>query len=203
MTHAAEMQLSQRIAHGDARAFEQLMRSHNRMLFRTARAILRDDAEAEDALQEAYLRAYRLDEVIQAHRELQPDVEYYRQRALQTANPFAAGHKSPLWSALHAPILRVWPDQNVSMRLPSWWFGVAMIPLCGWVLGRLLHPVAGVIVAVQPLLPKSDVNRRVPMAGSRFNPLPGERVLTSPDATAARDDEDLSPRRQRQPVGAA
>jgi RNA polymerase sigma-70 factor (ECF subfamily) len=53
------MQLSQRIAHGDARAFEQLMRSHNRMLFRTARAILRDDAEAEDALQEAYLRAYR------------------------------------------------------------------------------------------------------------------------------------------------
>ena len=39
------------------------MRRHNRMLFRTARAILRDDAEAEDALQEAYLRAYRsLDE---------------------------------------------------------------------------------------------------------------------------------------------
>ena len=34
------------------------MRRHNRALFRTARAILRDDAEAEDALQEAYLRAY-------------------------------------------------------------------------------------------------------------------------------------------------
>ena len=29
------------------------------MLFRTARAILRDDAEAEDALQEAYIQAYR------------------------------------------------------------------------------------------------------------------------------------------------
>jgi len=39
--------------------FEALMRQHNRMLFRTARAILRDDAEAEDALQEAYLQAYR------------------------------------------------------------------------------------------------------------------------------------------------
>jgi RNA polymerase sigma-70 factor, ECF subfamily len=39
--------------------FEALMRRHNRMLFRTARAILRDDAEAEDALQEAYLQAYR------------------------------------------------------------------------------------------------------------------------------------------------
>jgi RNA polymerase sigma-70 factor (ECF subfamily) len=43
----------------DARAFEAIMRQHNRMLFRTARAILRDDAEAEDALQEAYVQAYR------------------------------------------------------------------------------------------------------------------------------------------------
>jgi RNA polymerase sigma-70 factor (ECF subfamily) len=38
---------------------EKLMRLHNRMLYRTARAILRDDADAEDAVQEAYLRAYR------------------------------------------------------------------------------------------------------------------------------------------------
>jgi len=43
----------------DAQAFEAIMREHNRMLFRTARAILRDDAEAEDALQEAYVQAYR------------------------------------------------------------------------------------------------------------------------------------------------
>jgi RNA polymerase sigma-70 factor (ECF subfamily) len=42
----------------DAKAFEQIMRQHNRTLFRTARAILRDDAEAEDALQEAYVQAY-------------------------------------------------------------------------------------------------------------------------------------------------
>ena len=40
-------------------AFAQIMRRHNQRLFRTARAILRDDAEAEDALQEAYLQAYR------------------------------------------------------------------------------------------------------------------------------------------------
>jgi RNA polymerase sigma-70 factor (ECF subfamily) len=46
-------------AAGDRRSFEALMRRHNRMMFRTARAILRDDAEAEDALQEAYLQAYR------------------------------------------------------------------------------------------------------------------------------------------------
>src|SRR5919197_6429940 len=48
-----------RAAAGDARAFEALMRRYKRTLFRTARAILRDDAEAEDALQEAYLQAYR------------------------------------------------------------------------------------------------------------------------------------------------
>jgi RNA polymerase sigma-70 factor (ECF subfamily) len=52
-------ELARRAAHGDTAAFEVLMRRHNRMLFRTARAILRDDAEAEDALQEAYIQAYR------------------------------------------------------------------------------------------------------------------------------------------------
>jgi RNA polymerase sigma-70 factor (ECF subfamily) len=35
------------------------MRRHNRRLYRLARATLHNDAEAEDALQEAYLRAYR------------------------------------------------------------------------------------------------------------------------------------------------
>jgi RNA polymerase sigma-70 factor, ECF subfamily len=40
-------------------AFEALMRQHNGRLFRVARAILNDDADAEDALQDAYLDAYR------------------------------------------------------------------------------------------------------------------------------------------------
>ena len=35
------------------------MRRYNGKLFRVARAILRDDTEAEDALQESYLQAYR------------------------------------------------------------------------------------------------------------------------------------------------
>lgn len=35
------------------------MRRHNTRLFRVARAILRDDADAEDAVQDAYLQAYR------------------------------------------------------------------------------------------------------------------------------------------------
>lgn len=54
-----DTQLAASVAGGDKPAFEQLMRRHNRALFRVARAILRDDAEAEDALQEAYIHAYQ------------------------------------------------------------------------------------------------------------------------------------------------
>ena len=54
----ADGALAQRVAGGDTAAFATLMRRHNQRLFRTARAILRDDAEAEDALQEAYLHVY-------------------------------------------------------------------------------------------------------------------------------------------------
>jgi RNA polymerase sigma-70 factor (ECF subfamily) len=56
---ADDQALVARIVAGDQSAFEQLMRRHNTALFRAARAILRDDADAEDVLQEAYLSAYR------------------------------------------------------------------------------------------------------------------------------------------------
>jgi RNA polymerase sigma-70 factor (ECF subfamily) len=47
-----------RIRRGDLRYFEALMRRHNRRVFRVARAVVADDAEAEDVMQEAYVRAY-------------------------------------------------------------------------------------------------------------------------------------------------
>ncbi len=50
--------LATRAAGGDEHAFEQIMRANNRLLYRTARSILRDDEEAEDVLQEAYIKAY-------------------------------------------------------------------------------------------------------------------------------------------------
>jgi RNA polymerase sigma-70 factor (ECF subfamily) len=55
----SEQALAQLVRNGDRAAFERVMRRHNRRLFRLARATLRDDAEAEDALQEAYIQAYR------------------------------------------------------------------------------------------------------------------------------------------------
>ncbi len=51
--------LARRVAERDERAFETLMRKHNQLLYRIARSILRDDDEAEDAVQDAYLAAYR------------------------------------------------------------------------------------------------------------------------------------------------
>jgi RNA polymerase sigma-70 factor (ECF subfamily) len=56
---ADDLQLAARAAHGDTDAFTAIMRRHNRMLYRAARSILRSDAEAEDAVQDAYVRAYR------------------------------------------------------------------------------------------------------------------------------------------------
>jgi RNA polymerase sigma-70 factor (ECF subfamily) len=54
-----DLSIARRVAAGDHAAFELLMRRHNRRLFRLARATLGDDTEAEDALQDAYLDAYR------------------------------------------------------------------------------------------------------------------------------------------------
>jgi len=43
---------------GDREAFRAIMQRCNQRLFRIARAVVRDDAEAEDVLQEAYTRAF-------------------------------------------------------------------------------------------------------------------------------------------------
>ena len=55
---AGDAELAGRAAEGDHGAFETIMRRHNRLLFRAARSILKNDEEAEDAVQEAYLQAF-------------------------------------------------------------------------------------------------------------------------------------------------
>lgn len=56
---APDLELAFRAASGDELAFEAIMRRHNRLLFRTARAILRSDTDAEDIVQQAYLQAWQ------------------------------------------------------------------------------------------------------------------------------------------------
>ena len=54
----SDSDLVERVRAGDAAAFELIMRRHNRRLFRLARSVLRNAAEAEDVVQETYLRAF-------------------------------------------------------------------------------------------------------------------------------------------------
>lgn len=55
---APDADLVGRILAGDDALFELIMRRHNRLLFRLARAIVQDDDEARDVVQAAYIRAY-------------------------------------------------------------------------------------------------------------------------------------------------
>jgi RNA polymerase sigma-70 factor (ECF subfamily) len=48
-----------RIRHGETALYEILIRRHNQRLYRTIRAILRDDRDVEDVMQRAYVDAYR------------------------------------------------------------------------------------------------------------------------------------------------
>ena len=48
----------ERVKAGETALFEVLMRRYNQRVYRVARAILGDDLEAEDVMQDAYVRAY-------------------------------------------------------------------------------------------------------------------------------------------------
>jgi RNA polymerase sigma-70 factor (ECF subfamily) len=54
----SDEEIVRRVLAGDTASFELLMRRYNRLLFRVARSIVGNDSEAEDVLQEAYLRAF-------------------------------------------------------------------------------------------------------------------------------------------------
>ena len=56
---ASDPELAAMVAAGDGAAFEVLMRRYNQVLYRLARSIVKDDTEAEDVVQEAYLLAWR------------------------------------------------------------------------------------------------------------------------------------------------
>jgi len=57
--HWTDEEVIDRVKAGDTALYELIMRRYNQRLYRVARAILRDDAEAEDVMQEAYVRAFQ------------------------------------------------------------------------------------------------------------------------------------------------
>ncbi|CAM5181501.1 RNA polymerase subunit sigma [Bosea thiooxidans] len=53
-----EAALIRRAAAGEVQAIRQIIRTHNQRLYRLVRAVLRSNADAEEVLQEAYLKAF-------------------------------------------------------------------------------------------------------------------------------------------------
>lgn len=53
-----DQQIVEKILAGQTALFEVLMRRHNERVYRAARAIIRDETEAEDIMQQAYVNAY-------------------------------------------------------------------------------------------------------------------------------------------------
>src|SRR6478752_6779802 len=56
---ASDEEIVDRVKAGDTALYEIIMRRYNQRLYRVTRAILHDDAEAEDVMQDAYVRAYQ------------------------------------------------------------------------------------------------------------------------------------------------
>jgi RNA polymerase sigma-70 factor, ECF subfamily len=54
----SDNELVGRICQGETSLFEILMRRHNERVYRAARAIVKDEAEAEDVMQQAYINAF-------------------------------------------------------------------------------------------------------------------------------------------------
>jgi RNA polymerase sigma-70 factor (ECF subfamily) len=54
-----DLALVQRFRAGERRAFEELVRRHQRAIWRVARRYLRNDADASDVAQQTFVRAYR------------------------------------------------------------------------------------------------------------------------------------------------
>lgn len=57
-TPLSDEEIVDRVRGGDTGLYEILVRRHNRRLYRVARAILGGDADAEDVMQDAYVRAF-------------------------------------------------------------------------------------------------------------------------------------------------
>lgn len=53
-----DSEIVRRVRAGEKALFEVLMRRHNQRLYRTARAVLKDEAEVEDVMQQAYINAF-------------------------------------------------------------------------------------------------------------------------------------------------
>lgn len=107
-------------------AFEAIMRRHNGRLFRVARAILKDDTEAEDALQDAYLDAYRHMDDFRGDAQLstwltrivvnQSLMRLRRQKRERVIVPFDRGERQDPGQEVDVPDDKAEPPSSAAMR---------------------------------------------------------------------------------------
>jgi RNA polymerase sigma-70 factor, ECF subfamily len=92
-------QVVERVLAGETALYEVIMRRYNQRLYRVVRAILREDSETEDVMQDAYVRAY------------------------QHLNQFAGRASFSTWLtriAVHEALARVrWRSRNQQMDEPD------------------------------------------------------------------------------------
>ena len=103
-----DAELARRIADHDEAAFEVVMRRNNGALYRVARAILKNDADAEDVLQEAYLSAYR------HMADFRADAKLSTWLTRIVVNQALARRRSELRSQVVVPFSQLDPDDRVS-----------------------------------------------------------------------------------------
>src|SRR5436309_15462265 len=53
-----DTEIVRRVRAGDSALFEVLMRRHNQRVYRVVRAVVKDEAEVEDVMQQAYIHAF-------------------------------------------------------------------------------------------------------------------------------------------------
>jgi RNA polymerase sigma-70 factor (ECF subfamily) len=117
---------TQQVTGGHEAAFEAIMRRHNGRLFRVARAILKDDADAEDALQDAYLEAYRHLGDFRGDAQLstwltrivitQSLMRLRRQKRERVVVPFGRGEHSEERKEADVPDEKAEPPSSTAMR---------------------------------------------------------------------------------------
>jgi RNA polymerase sigma-70 factor, ECF subfamily len=96
-------EIIQRVMAGETALFEILMRRHNQRVYRTARAVLRDESDVEDVMQQAYINAFTHLPRFEARSQFSTWLiritlheAFARRRKLRSRDPMAARSWAPV-----------------------------------------------------------------------------------------------------------
>lgn len=130
--HVQERDLRARFRQGDPDAVREVYRSHGRLVYAVAYKVLGDRALAEEATQQAFVKAWRAAQSFEAERELGPwlaaiarrvAIDLYRRESARSADPLetAAPDDPALISSPQTAdaIYDVWEVREAVAQLPS------------------------------------------------------------------------------------